>query len=784
MSKLKYYLSLIGSSLRRISKYRFFIRILSYFLLLLIPLIIISTIYYINLKAMNENEIRERLQRDIMAVGQNVDLYLRTIQENHLNLLNDNTIHRYLYPDELLTLHERVELNEIHRVLMRASNIVYPYVQHLFMYIDDTRVFHGNGADEFYSFFDKFHSQEHYPASFWRDRLQQNKDYEVLMPTHYVDGRKVLPIINQQLINGEYAVVVSLLSLNSIDQMLERDAYLGTTDYMLFNQSGELLHGYTMNDTDSDLMQAAMHLSNSEFIGEWDGKQIKIDDKVNLISVEESNTTGWRYVSITPASELSGVSDQLFRYVVIWSGTIIMLTFLVSIWLSFRLYSPIRKLSGIVEDYEEISDDGEYQKGSDNEVSRIGDGLRQLFADRNYYQKRLSSVSSHYVEQTLYNLLQGQYVGEDSEIEIHLKERYAFEHNSYLCAVLQFNFQESFYKEIMDVDRFNIISKLRNVVSGLLKPHIRAAVIEYNPYVFVCIVDKPDSEVLDKGLHSIIRTFSNDIHYCHILIGVGELHDGLEGIHTSFEEAMTVIESAQGSAGSQLLHAEQVDIRPHYHYSFQDERQLIHYLQAGDEEQLYLKLEEIIAMNRQLGVSHQSLNQLYVALRSTAIKFAYEKRLPLQLDELQTQPQLVDQLKQLQLYFMQVMNHLQTQVKEDNRQEQLVEMITEYVDQHYVEDLYLERIAEHMGVSAKYISKIFKDKTGSNLTDYIGLKRIKQARELLIHTDIQINEIGTQVGIHSRTTFLRTFKKWEGVAPADYRQMYQIKPAADSPPAE
>src|SRR5690606_6372613 len=151
MSKLTDYRNRIGSSFRRISKYRFFIRILSYFLLLLIPLIIISTIYYMHLKAMNENEIRERLQRDIVAVGQNVDLYLRTIQENHLNLLSDNTIHRYLYPDELLTLHERVELNEIHRVLMRASNIVYPYVQQLFMYIDDTRVFHGNGADEFYS---------------------------------------------------------------------------------------------------------------------------------------------------------------------------------------------------------------------------------------------------------------------------------------------------------------------------------------------------------------------------------------------------------------------------------------------------------------------------------------------------------------------------------------------------------------------------------------------------------------------------------------------------------
>jgi YesN/AraC family two-component response regulator len=75
-----------------------------------------------------------------------------------------------------------------------------------------------------------------------------------------------------------------------------------------------------------------------------------------------------------------------------------------------------------------------------------------------------------------------------------------------------------------------------------------------------------------------------------------------------------------------------------------------------------------------------------------------------------------------------------------------------------------------MNVSVKYVSRVFKEKTGMNITDYISQVRISKAKELLLHSDLPIGAIAEKVGIHNRTTFLRTFKKVEGLSPNDFRK--------------
>ncbi|MDF2717911.1 MAG: AraC family transcriptional regulator, partial [Paenibacillus sp.] len=100
-----------------------------------------------------------------------------------------------------------------------------------------------------------------------------------------------------------------------------------------------------------------------------------------------------------------------------------------------------------------------------------------------------------------------------------------------------------------------------------------------------------------------------------------------------------------------------------------------------------------------------------------------------------------------------------------------VASVVSYVEAHYRDNLNLDVIADEAGVSAKYMSKLFKEKTGVNLTDYISTVRIAKAKELLADTDMTVSAVAEEVGIYSRTTFIRLFKKYEGVTPNDYRRM-------------
>lgn len=62
----------------------------------------------------------------------------------------------------------------------------------------------------------------------------------------------------------------------------------------------------------------------------------------------------------------------------------------------------------------------------------------------------------------------------------------------------------------------------------------------------------------------------------------------------------------------------------------------------------------------------------------------------------------------------------------------LATLIKKYVDDNYTKDLCLEKIAEELNVSVKYISKVFKVKLGINLSDYINNLRVTRIKKLLI----------------------------------------------------
>ena len=109
----------------------------------------------------------------------------------------------------------------------------------------------------------------------------------------------------------------------------------------------------------------------------------------------------------------------------------------------------------------------------------------------------------------------------------------------------------------------------------------------------------------------------------------------------------------------------------------------------------------------------------------------------------------------------------------NSRQGNLVSMIMQYIDENYMKDLSLELIADEMGVTAKYVSRVFKENAGMLLTDYINEIRINKAKELLRDTVMKVQDIGQQVGIDNRTTFLRVFKKVEGVSPTEYRAIFK-----------
>lgn len=98
-----------------------------------------------------------------------------------------------------------------------------------------------------------------------------------------------------------------------------------------------------------------------------------------------------------------------------------------------------------------------------------------------------------------------------------------------------------------------------------------------------------------------------------------------------------------------------------------------------------------------------------------------------------------------------------------------VEKVLDWVEKHYNEEFVLDRLALDLHLSSYHISHLFREEMGCTITDFITIKRLKEACLLLSSTDLSIQTIGNQIGLRSNAYFSHVFKKNIGMTPKQYR---------------
>lgn len=99
-----------------------------------------------------------------------------------------------------------------------------------------------------------------------------------------------------------------------------------------------------------------------------------------------------------------------------------------------------------------------------------------------------------------------------------------------------------------------------------------------------------------------------------------------------------------------------------------------------------------------------------------------------------------------------------------------IELVKDYIEKHYGEDLNLVSLAEKVYLSPTYLCTRFKQATGFGINKYIKTVRMKKAEEMLINTNIKVIDICTKVGFHNLSYFCQNFREYAGETPEKYRK--------------
>ena len=106
----------------------------------------------------------------------------------------------------------------------------------------------------------------------------------------------------------------------------------------------------------------------------------------------------------------------------------------------------------------------------------------------------------------------------------------------------------------------------------------------------------------------------------------------------------------------------------------------------------------------------------------------------------------------------------------DNTYSKHINASKEYIYSHIKERITIEDLADSLGVSASYLSRLFKKETGISFTEYLVGHRIRKAKKLIKSGNSSFKEVADAVGYHDYVQFSKMFKKYAGVAPSIYRQ--------------
>lgn len=101
----------------------------------------------------------------------------------------------------------------------------------------------------------------------------------------------------------------------------------------------------------------------------------------------------------------------------------------------------------------------------------------------------------------------------------------------------------------------------------------------------------------------------------------------------------------------------------------------------------------------------------------------------------------------------------------------VVSQIISNIEERYSEELSLKTLAYQYNINSSYLGRIFTKEVGMSFSDYLNKVKNTKAKELILETNMKINDIAKAIGYTDTSYFYRKFKKYYGICPSTLREM-------------
>lgn len=357
------------------------------------------------------------------------------------------------------------------------------------------------------------------------------------------------------------------------------------------------------------------------------------------------------------------------------------------------------------------------------------------------------------------------------KLSIHIKE--------YAILLLQFHLEDT-----MDVQRKKqICTSLLNFFSMVFQEQMLVGIpVERDMFAIVvnCIEENFQDEMCCK-CKEIIDMMDNFMKL-NVYIGISDRKTMPDEMKTAYEQAEFALESSflddvskinfyQAEQGRQESYPPMID---------KQAEALYYELMKGSKEKAIAVFGEIAALQREYKCSANMIKNLGILIQNKCRKALaeYDKTI-YEITEIEGSiskriyacRQINEYVKLMEILIEKTADFIHMAV---NKKKSLIYDCIKYIDENYEKCIMVSDIAESIGASPSYLSRIFKEATGQTIIYTMNMKKVTKAKEYLENKEMKIYEIAEALGFENATYFSHFFKKNTGISPKDYRGEQEV----------
>ncbi|WP_168735371.1 helix-turn-helix domain-containing protein [Cohnella fermenti] len=506
-------------------------------------------------------------------------------------------------------------------------------------------------------------------------------------------------------------------------------------------------------------------------------RQFKWNGEKFSIAMVRSESMGWKFAAIMPTDQFFGRVFEKRTFILLVLLLVLTTGLLAALFMSMNLYRPIRKLTRFTREKIGLADGG-----TRNELELIRHSLEATVDKQANLEERLETQRPWVRDLTLIRLLTGGLGENDKEVLARLvpeQEGRPFQLSFVMLVAPADSSSGNPAERSGAFDREQILKQLYKFDLpggiGLGVELIQERAIA----VFILVFDgagddHPKAVQRRSGLH--VQGLIQDNLGLSWALAIGNPATELLQANRSFIEASAALEYAVKLDRTGAVFFDEMLEQQGQSAWFPAEEQLklVHSLKKGDEA---VALESLRIMIASISGQQQSLLLLKcmcIDIVNTLFKTVRELNLKPFDAEIKSLVEFTS-LAALEAEAAALVRRVCAAVtsRKEAEFDHLRAQVTEYIHKQYSSySLTLESAADRFGLSPSSMSRLFKDTTGSAFTDYVSKLRMKEIKRQLTETGLPIKDIIASVGYADVSTFVRKFKKSEGLTPGEYRKLY------------